>query len=58
MLPAPDGLGSLAAAVRRLEPLRADIADVALQRPSLEEAFTLLTEDGRGGGDPPGPPGA
>ena len=45
VLPAPDGLGSLAAAVQRLEPVRADIADVALQRPSLEEAFTLLTED-------------
>jgi ABC-2 type transport system ATP-binding protein len=44
VLPAPDGLGSLAAAVQRLEPVRTDIADVALLRPSLEEAFTLLTE--------------
>jgi ABC-2 type transport system ATP-binding protein len=44
VLPAPDGLSSLAAAVQRLEPVRTDIADVALQRPSLEEAFTLLTE--------------
>jgi ABC-2 type transport system ATP-binding protein len=56
VLPAPDGLGSLAAAVQRLEPVRADIADVALQRPSLEEAFTLLTETD-GAAMPPGPPG-
>jgi ABC-2 type transport system ATP-binding protein len=42
-LPAPHGLGSLAAVIRRLAPLGADVADVALQRPSLEEAFTLLT---------------
>ena len=56
VLPAPDGLGSLAAAVQRLEPVRADIADVALQRPSLEEAFTLLTETDRAA-MPPGPPG-
>jgi len=52
-LPAPYGLGSLAAAVRRLEPLGADVADVALQRPSLEEAFALLT-----GTDADVPPGA
>jgi ABC-2 type transport system ATP-binding protein len=56
VLPAPDGLGSLAAAVQRLEPVRTDIADVALQRPSLEEAFTLLTETD-GTAMPPGPPG-
>ena len=56
VLPAPDGLGSLAAAVQRLEPVRTDIADVALQRPSLEEAFTLLTETG-GAPVPPGPSG-
>jgi ABC-2 type transport system ATP-binding protein len=56
VLPAPDGLGSLAAAVQRLEPVRADIADVALQRPSLEEAFTLLTETD-GAAMPPGPTG-
>jgi ABC-2 type transport system ATP-binding protein len=53
VLPAPDGLGSLAAAVQRLEPVCTDIADVALQRPSLEEAFTLLTETG-GTAAPPG----
>jgi ABC-2 type transport system ATP-binding protein len=56
VLPAPDGLGSLAAAVQRLEPVRTDIADVALLRPSLEEAFTLLTETG-GAPVPPGPSG-
>ena len=57
VLPAPDGLGSLAAAVQRLEPVRTDIADVALQRPSLEEAFTLLTETDGAVAMPPGPPG-
>ncbi len=57
VLPAPDGLGSLAAAVQRLEPVRTDIADVALQRPSLEEAFTLLTETDGVVAMPPGPPG-
>jgi ABC-2 type transport system ATP-binding protein len=56
-LPAPHGLSSLAAAVRRLEPLGADVADVALQRPSLEEAFTLLTGEDAAAG-PPGPSGA
>ena len=57
VLPAPDGLGSLAAAVQRLEPVRTDIADVALQSPSLEEAFTLLTETDGVVALPPGPPG-
>ena len=57
VLPAPDGLGSLAAAVQRLEPVRTDIADVALQSPSLEEAFTLLTETDGVVAMPPGPPG-
>ena len=57
VLPAPDGLGSLAAAVQRLEPVRTDIADVALQSPSLEEAFTLLTETDGAVAMPPGPPG-
>ena len=56
-LPAPHGLGSLAAVVRRLAPLGADVADVTLQRPSLEEAFTLLT-GADGAAAPPGPTGA
>ena len=56
-LPAPHGLGSLAAVVRRLAPLGADVADVALQRPSLEEAFTLLT-GADGAAARPGPAGA
>jgi ABC-2 type transport system ATP-binding protein len=57
-LPAPDGLASLSAVVRRLQPVSADVADVSLQRPSLEEAFTLLTgDDGAGGAAPPGGPG-
>jgi ABC-2 type transport system ATP-binding protein len=45
-LPAPDGLGSLEAAVARLRPVAADVDDVSLQRPSLEEAFTILTSAG------------
>ena len=45
-LPAPDGLGSLAEAVARIQPMAAEIDDVALQRPSLEEAFTILTSAG------------
>jgi len=42
-LAAPDGLGSLADVVARLHPIAAEVDDVALQRPSLEEAFTILT---------------
>jgi len=49
---APDGLGSLAEVVARIQPFAADIDDVALQRPSLEEAFTILTSAGPG--DPAG----
>ena len=42
-LQAPDGLGSLAEVVARIRPMAAEVDDVALQRPSLEEAFTILT---------------
>jgi ABC-2 type transport system ATP-binding protein len=42
-LPAPAGLDSLGEAVSRLRPVAAAVDDVSLQRPSLEEAFTLLT---------------
>jgi ABC-2 type transport system ATP-binding protein len=42
-LPAPAGLDSLGEAVSRLRPVAAAVEDVSLQRPSLEEAFTLLT---------------
>ncbi len=45
-VPAPDGLGSLAEVVARIQPMAADVDDVALQRPSLEEAFTILTATG------------
>jgi ABC-2 type transport system ATP-binding protein len=44
-LPAPAGLDSLGRAVSALRPVAAAIEDVSLQRPSLEEAFTLLTGD-------------
>ncbi|HEY2550682.1 MAG TPA: ATP-binding cassette domain-containing protein [Streptosporangiaceae bacterium] len=42
-VPAPDGLGSLGAAIAAIQPMSAQIEDVSLQRPSLEEAFTILT---------------
>jgi ABC-2 type transport system ATP-binding protein len=42
-LPAPDGLGSLGAAITAIQPMSGQIEDVSLQRPSLEEAFTILT---------------
>jgi len=45
-LAAPDGLGSLADVVARLHPMAAEVDDVALQRPSLEEAFAILTSAG------------
>jgi hypothetical protein len=45
-LAAPDGLGSLANVVARLRPMAAEVDDVALQRPSLDEAFTILTSAG------------
>ena len=45
-IPAPDGLSSLAGAVTRIQPMAADVDDIALQRPSLEEAFTILTSAG------------
>jgi ABC-2 type transport system ATP-binding protein len=46
IVPAPDGLGSLAEVVARIQPMAADVGDVALQRPSLEQAFTMLTAAG------------
>ena len=45
-LPAPDGLASLAEIVARIQPMADEVDDVALQRPSLEEAFTILTSAG------------
>ena len=42
-LPAPDGLASLGAAVAAIQPMSGQVEDVSLQRPSLEEAFTMLT---------------
>lgn len=39
-------LGSLVDVVARLDPMAAEVDDVALQRPSLEEAFTILTSAG------------
>ncbi len=40
---APEGLESLAAALARLRSVSAQIEDVGLEHPSLEEAFTILT---------------
>jgi hypothetical protein len=52
-IPAPDGLGSLAETVTQIQPLAAEVDDVALQRPSLEEAFTILTAAPPAGGGRP-----
>jgi len=44
-VPAPDGLASLAAAVRRLAASGVDVHDVGLEHPTLEEVFAGLTGD-------------
>jgi ABC-2 type transport system ATP-binding protein len=42
-VPALDGLGSLAEAAARLRERGIEVADVALEQPTLEEVFTTLT---------------
>jgi ABC-2 type transport system ATP-binding protein len=42
-VPAPDGLASLAAVIARLTPVAAEVADIGLARPTLDEVFTRLT---------------
>ena len=49
-VPAPDGLASLAAVIARLTPVAAEVADIGLARPTLDEVFTRLTSP-----DAPGP---
>jgi ABC-2 type transport system ATP-binding protein len=47
-VPAPDGMASLAAVITRLAPVAAEVDDIGLARPALDEVFTKLT----GGEDP------
>jgi hypothetical protein len=47
-VPAPDGMASLAAVITRLAPVAAEVDDIGLARPTLDEVFTELT----GGEDP------
>jgi ABC-2 type transport system ATP-binding protein len=42
-VPAPDGMASLAAVITRLAPVAAEVEDVGLARPTLDEVFTELT---------------
>jgi ABC-2 type transport system ATP-binding protein len=42
-VPAPDGMASLAAVITRLAPVAADIDDIGLAHPTLDEVFTRLT---------------
>jgi ABC-2 type transport system ATP-binding protein len=42
-IPAPDGAATLTEALRRLEPLDVDLADIGLRRPSLDDVFLRLT---------------
>jgi ABC-2 type transport system ATP-binding protein len=42
-VPAPDGMASLAAVITRLTPVAAEVADIGLTRPTLDEVFTRLT---------------
>lgn len=48
-MPAPDGLGTLAAAFARLNAADIELADMALRRPSLDDVFLALT--GKTAGD-------
>ena len=42
-LPAPDGPGTLSAALARLDAANIALADIALRRPSLDDVFLSLT---------------
>ncbi|NLV79302.1 MAG: ATP-binding cassette domain-containing protein [Rhodococcus sp.] len=42
-IPAPDGVLTLSEAMRRLEPLEIELADIGLRRPSLDDVFLHLT---------------
>ncbi|WP_433599759.1 ATP-binding cassette domain-containing protein [Nocardia sp. CA-135953] len=44
-LPAPDGAATLAEALRRITEAGIELIDIALRRPSLDEAFIKLTTD-------------
>jgi len=50
-VPAPDGLSTLGAVFRRIEPLRIEISDISLRKPSLDEVFLSLTGEPAGGSE-------
>jgi ABC-2 type transport system ATP-binding protein len=57
-VPAPDGMASLAAVITRLTPVAAELADIGLARPTLDEVFTRLTSpDAPDDPDAPDSPG-
>ncbi|MEU1055104.1 ATP-binding cassette domain-containing protein [Streptomyces sp. NPDC005876] len=51
-VPAADRTGTLSRVVRTLEEAGIEAADIALRRPTLDEAFLHLTGDHRAGGGP------
>ena len=53
-VPAPDGMASLAAVITRLAPVAAEVDDIGLARPTLDEVFTELTGGDRPAGSPAG----
>jgi ABC-2 type transport system ATP-binding protein len=44
VVPAPDGLASLAGVIELLRPIEEEVEDVSLAHPSLDEVFTELTK--------------
>jgi ABC-2 type transport system ATP-binding protein len=51
-IPAPNGPGTLTAAVQRLMAANIELADIALRRPSLDDVFLALTGDSAATPDP------
>lgn len=51
-IPAPNGPGTLTAAVQRLMSANIELADIALRRPSLDDVFLALTGDSAATPDP------
>ena len=50
IMPAPDGPGTLAVALARLNSASIELAEIALRRPSLDDVFLSLTGHADGGG--------
>jgi ABC-2 type transport system ATP-binding protein len=52
-VPAPDGMASLAAVITRLAPVAAEVDDIGLAHPTLDEVFTRLTGPDAPDSNPP-----